>query len=575
MMFGLSSIVILSAGGGALDWSRAMVTRTRLSAALDAAGLAVGTTNGMTTQQIQTKAQQYFDANYPASTIGTPGPVQVTVSGQTISLSVAATVPTTLLKVAHIDTMNLGVSNQIVRSVTKLRVALVLDNTGSMSQVDGSGTSKIAALKTASHQLLTQLQNAAINPGDVQVALIPFSLDVNVGTSEVGASWIDWTNWESPPLSSTPATSVGPGSTCPYGTSSNQNISPYGYRCMSGFANGSSNTNSIPASIVVGSTTYKGPIIPARDSGTYNAGRGGHHYNGFYDSVPTKTSTTSCSQNNVGGSQSCGSAVITNGYSGDSVSTSSSTSTNQICYHHSYCTCSGYLYCTLTGSGSNKIATQTVTTTTTTTATGAAPWNHTWYANNHSTWTGCVMDRTQNYDTTNTTPASPSTSFPAENNAYCPPATVGALSYNWNSLSTAVDAMTPNGSTNQTIGLAWGWQALTAGAPLDAPSFDNLTSQVIILLSDGLNTQNRWHGDGSTQDSTVDAREGIACTNAKNAGVIIYTLFVDLGGTSGNSAPLLNCASDADKYFDLTTSGAIVTAFNQIGTELANLHLAQ
>jgi hypothetical protein len=185
------------------------------------------------------------------------------------------------------------------------------------------------------------------------------------------------------------------------------------------------------------------------------------------------------------------------------------------------------------------------------------------------------MDRSQDYDTTNTTPSGGSTNFPAENNTSCPVSLVTPLSFNWSDLSTAVDAMQPNGSTNQTIGFSWGWQALTEGDPLNAPASDNLTSQVVILLSDGLNTQNRWHGDGSTTDPTVDARETIACTNAKTAGVIVYTLFVDIGGTSGNSAPLLNCASDAGKYFDLTTSGEIVTAFNQIGTELANLHLSQ
>jgi hypothetical protein len=110
---------------------------------------------------------------------------------------------------------------------------------------------------------------------------------------------------------------------------------------------------------------------------------------------------------------------------------------------------------------------------------------------------------------------------------------------------------------------------------MHASAADNSTSQVIIILSDGLNTQNRWNGDGSNQNSNVDNREALACANAKAAGVIVYTLFVDLKGTNGNSAPLQNCASDSGKYFDLTTSDQIVTAFNQIGTELANLHLSQ
>jgi Flp pilus assembly protein TadG len=567
MMFALSAIVIMSAAGGALDWSRAMVTKTRLGAALDAAGLAVGTANGLTEDQARAKAQQYFDANWPATTIGRPGPVQVALDNQSVSLSVTAEVPTTLLRIVHIDTMDMRVTNQIVRAVTKLRVALVLDNTGSMSETDSSGTSKISALKTASHQLLTQLQNAAINPGDVQVALIPFSLDVNVGTSAVGASWIDWTDWEAPPPNSTPSTNTGPGDSCPYGT----NTSPYGYRCTQNPSNGSSNTNSIPSN-----GSYKGYIIPGRDSGSYNPGRGGHYYNGYYDSVATQTKTTTCTQDNVGGSQHCGNPVTTSGWTGDSqTSTDGTPVANVICDHDRSCTCNHISHCTLTGSGNNKVATQTVTTTTTVTKAGAGPWNHTWYANDHSSWGGCIMDRSKDYDTTNTTPSGTATNFPAENAQSCPPATVGALSFNWSDLSTAVDQMSPNGSTNQTIGFVWGWQALTEGLPLNAQPSDNLTSQVIIILSDGLNTQNRYGGDGSNQSTQVNDRETLACANAKAAGVIVYTLFVDLGGTSGNSAPLQTCATDAGKYFDLTTSGQIVSAFNQIGTELANLHLAR
>jgi len=186
------------------------------------------------------------------------------------------------------------------------------------------------------------------------------------------------------------------------------------------------------------------------------------------------------------------------------------------------------------------------------------------------------MDRTQPNDTMNrvSDPANPATLFPAENSASCPIAAATGLSSDWSALNNAVNGMAANGSTNQAIGLVWGWQALTQGAPMNASATDNDTTKVIILLSDGLNTQDRWYGDGSNQNSNVDNREALACANAKAAGVVIYTLFVDLGGTSGNSAPLLNCATDSSKYFNLTTSGRIVSAFNQIGTELANLHLA-
>ena len=181
------------------------------------------------------------------------------------------------------------------------------------------------------------------------------------------------------------------------------------------------------------------------------------------------------------------------------------------------------------------------------------------------------MDRNQNDDTTDNTPG---TGFPAENDQSCPIATVTTLTYDWTALSSAVDAMVANGGTNQTIGLAHGMQMLTQGDPYNPPSLPNNTTRYIILLSDGLNTMDRWYGNGSSQSTSVDTRMAAACSNAKAAGFIIYTVFVDLGGTQGNSTVLQNCATDSSKYYDLTTSGSIVTTFNQIAQQITNLRVA-
>ena len=34
------------------------------------------------------------------------------------------------------------------------------------------------------------------NTCDVQVAIVPFAVDVNVGTNYVNETWIDWTDWD-------------------------------------------------------------------------------------------------------------------------------------------------------------------------------------------------------------------------------------------------------------------------------------------------------------------------------------------------------------------------------------------
>ena len=172
------------------------------------------------------------------------------------------------------------------------------------------------------------------------------------------------------------------------------------------------------------------------------------------------------------------------------------------------------------------------------------------------------------------------TLFPAEQNLYCSPVVTG-LSYDWASMKAQVDNLSPQGATNQPIGLVWGWQSLVGGGPLTAPAKDsNYTYiDVIILLSDGLNTLDRWYGNGSSTNTSVDARmydstgKG-TCANIKAAGITIYAIQVNTGGDP-TSTLLQNCASTSDKFFLLTSATQIITTFNTIGTNLTKLRIAQ
>jgi hypothetical protein len=331
-------------------------------------------------------------------------------------------------------------------------------------------------------------------------------------------------------------TAWGPGDKCPFTDSSNNQMSPFGFYCVRSATNGASKNSTIAAN---------GLICPGIDSGTYNTAHNARYYNGCY------TSTKGVGTVAVGS------------------------------------TCNAFS----TGSGGNcscNNATPKVCTT--------QKWVHAWVSNAHSTWSGCVMDRQRSgiqtmttaglrtaaitdYDTSNTQPSSttPDSQFPAENPASCPAATVTALGYVWTTLDTQIDAMAPGGSTNQAIGVEHGWQMLTPGAPYTTPTVPANTARYIILLSDGLNTQNRWWGDGSTEGSTqdgyIDTREKNTCDAAKADGVIIYTIFLDIGGAHGDSAPLLYCASDSSKYFDLTSTTGVVTAFNQIAEQITNVRV--
>jgi len=194
---------------------------------------------------------------------------------------------------------------------------------------------------------------------------------------------------------------------------------------------------------------------------------------------------------------------------------------------------------------------------------------------NHNTWNGCVTDRDQNYDTNVTDPSATNsaTLYPAEQYDACPVSLMG-LSSNWTALKDKVDAMTPNGGTNQAIGLQWGWQTLSLTGPFPAPAKDPnyIYQQVVILLSDGLNTQDRWYGNGSTWSQAVDNRQALLCANVKAAGVTLYTIQVNTGGDP-TSTILQSCASSSDKFFQLTTANQVISTFDAIGTSLSKLRL--
>ena len=209
--------------------------------------------------------------------------------------------------------------------------------------------------------------------------------------------------------------------------------------------------------------------------------------------------------------------------------------------------------------------------------------NGTWTPANHGTWNGCVVDRgdqngpdTADYDTNVVEPTTSITAtlFAAEQYSSCPQAAMG-LSYDWATMSSLVDNMSPAGNTNQAIGLALGWMSLTGGGPFTAPAMDPdyKYQQVIILLTDGLNTQDRWY----TNQSDIDTRQEMTCGNIKDANVILYTIQVDTGGDP-TSTLLQNCASNTSgttDHFLLTSADEIVTTFNQIGTDLTRLYLAK
>jgi len=513
-MFALAIVPVLGLTGAAVDYSRANSVKVALQSSLDATALAMSKlAPTLTPAQLQTQTTAYFMAmfNRPDAKNVTVTPTYSAAGGTQLTIAATGSVDTTFMNVMGFSSLNIGSSSTVNWGNTRLRVALVLDNTGSMAD-----NNKIGALKTATNSLLTQLKNAATNNGDVYVSIVPFVKDINAGSSNYNATWLNFDD-------GTDSSWDGANGTCSKSGHSPRSVCQGQSSCSISGNNTQSTCTSAGTCSVSGYTTQ---------STCTSAGS---------CSNPAETSQNNCTSNKA-----CSDGAYSSKNS---------------------CTNNGGTW----AKGTWTLATWT-----------AGVWTAaTWTANNHNTWNGCVTDRgdssapnSGNYDTNVFTPTSSisATQFPAEQYGSCPQA-VMPLSYNWTSMTTLINNMSPNGNTNQAIGLAHGWMSLVGGGPYPAPPAMDANykyTQVIILLTDGLNTQDRWY----TSQSSIDARQQLTCNNVKAAGMTLYTIQVNTGGDP-TSTLLQNCATDSSKFFLLTASSQIVTVFNQIGTQLSQLRISK
>src|SRR6185295_195972 len=191
-MFAIAVIPVFGLVGAAVDYSRANSVRAGMQSAIDATALAMAKLAPTLTQtQLQTQTAAYFNAmfNHPEAKNLVITPTYTTAGGSQLTVAVSSAMDTTFMKVLGFPSLNLGSTSTVKWGMNRLRVALALDNTGSMNSAG-----KIGALKTATKSLLTQLQAAATTNGDVYVSIIPFSRDVNAkDIGSYSSNWIRWT----------------------------------------------------------------------------------------------------------------------------------------------------------------------------------------------------------------------------------------------------------------------------------------------------------------------------------------------------------------------------------------------
>lgn len=566
ILFGLAIIPLALGVGAGVDYGRALLVRERMQSALDAATLAVGSWPGLSDTEMKTKAQEYFDANYQTSnSLGTVSPVNLSTSGNTIVVSVSGSVPTTFMRIAHIDDVAVAASTTVLRGMGTAEVVLALDNSGSMAG------SKIDALKTAANDLVDTLFDVAQNSPEadpIKIAVVPFAAGVNVGSQYANASWMDT------------------GNNNPYHADAQK---AYG-------APSTTNNFTLFSSLKTSSgaaVTWAGCVEarPMPYDATDDAASTGNPSTLFVpmfapDEPDNWTATTfTCSNSPSGSSSYTGSSSSLryncaptgnknyNNYlpdAGTSTICSTATNTNWTCS-------SGFANCGGPNTGKSE-------------KDGFAGKS---IPSSLNCKYGTAADKATVVNMT-------VGGIPGGPNFMCTSAPILPLSTDKTTIKNAINAMAAQGATGVGEGAAWGWRALSPSEPLTEGRNYSITNntKVLVLMTDGQNTYypnskflKSWYdiygyivqnhlGTTSTNSSTLtqfmDQRTLQTCNNMKAAGVVIYTVAFQIPGDQAGALTLLNsCASDQDKYFAPGTNAELLAAFNAIGQDLSELRVTK
>jgi Flp pilus assembly protein TadG len=181
IMFGLTAVVLLTAGGLAVEVSRAMTERSSMANALDAAVLATARSISLgeiTRAEAENYMNAMFAANLNVSAEEVAGyrieNIQFNEATKTLSANGARDFDTMFRFFGENNALTLQTNSAALYGTTYVEVAMTFDVTGSMKGA------RLRNLKTAAVEGVTQLLGDGDNE-TIRISAIPYAEAVNVG----------------------------------------------------------------------------------------------------------------------------------------------------------------------------------------------------------------------------------------------------------------------------------------------------------------------------------------------------------------------------------------------------------
>jgi len=190
ILSGLAIVPLCLAAGLAIDYSRHLSAQRHLQEMVDATSLSLASSRERDQSKLENLATDFLAGNQNTNRVQNVRISQLKTTDDDVDIEASGSIPTTFMALAGYDRLDVRASALAERAVNgQVEVALILDNTYSMSREAGGGTTRIAALKTAANKLVDELLRE--NDGAAQIGIVPYAEYVNVGMANRSAPWID------------------------------------------------------------------------------------------------------------------------------------------------------------------------------------------------------------------------------------------------------------------------------------------------------------------------------------------------------------------------------------------------
>ena len=609
VIFGILAIVLVATAGAVIDFTTIEQSRARAQDALDSAALGLQPKifeADVTEEQLRVEAQNLLVERLSGQNVAaTVSSAALNTSDGSLRLNASIVVPTAFVSLIGYDEVTASLVSEATRKRLYVEVAMVLDNSGSMAW-----ESRMDNLKSAANCATNILFNGdcastatVADETTVKIGIVPFTELVNVGSTYATASWMDTTgassiandNFDDDERDDTEFT----------GTVNRWNLynqlsnvswrgcveaRPYPY-----------DTNDVTPDPLTPDTLFVPEFAPDNpSSGGYdnsyisdnhsscrvaptwtwvevkrNCDRRGNNSSNYDSAYCTGSTTTSYAQTD---------------HWGASISPASTTApadgSPESYYNDGSCSYD-YDYNRTSRNPNRYTNTRTIT---------------------------CEYDFSdrEKQERLCKYHGSISTSSGRGPNWDCPTNSLLPLTNTKADVTAAITAMYPQGYTNIHQGTIWGFHMLSPTEPLsEGDDYGTATYKVMIIMTDGENTvdgysswdMNRADGymaygypgppEASGQSyngrifssayptptsetqvlASMNSRTVETCTNAKAAGITIYT--IGLNSPNQTTIDMLEaCASGPAYSYFPTASSELITVFQDIASQLSKLRLA-